>query len=154
MDVRDVIKVEAEKEVANSTKGKDLDRYLVNTNLNTRMMKAWEDLSQEEREGYMHKEEQDRRRFMEEDEVASRHCFTLTARLSSDTRDNDNDDDDVDEKEGAKKGGKNEDNGNGDEDEKGVHMSSSGLESKRGQEEGESSDESPSKKNKIEREEI
>jgi hypothetical protein len=57
-----------------------LDPYLLNTNLNTRLKHAWEVLSAEEREIYAAKEEEDRRRFMEEDEIASRHCATLTAR--------------------------------------------------------------------------
>jgi hypothetical protein len=46
-------------------------------------MKAWEELKKEERDTYMVKEEEDRRRFMEEDEIASRHCATLTARGKS-----------------------------------------------------------------------
>jgi hypothetical protein len=79
-------RAEAEEEVrktaGESADGK-LDLLLVNTNLNTRMMKAWEDLSQDKRDLYMQKEEDDRRRFMEEDEIASRHCATLTARGKS-----------------------------------------------------------------------
>jgi len=86
-DVRDKLKIEAEKEVRASittaASDEELDRYLVNTNLNARLMKAWEDLSQQEREKYGKKEEVDRKRFMEEDEVASRHCATLTARVKS-----------------------------------------------------------------------
>ena len=58
-------------------------RFLINTNLNGRLMNEWEELSREEREVYFQKEEEDRRRFMEDDEVASRHCFTLTARVRS-----------------------------------------------------------------------
>ncbi|KAG7347787.1 hypothetical protein IV203_016492 [Nitzschia inconspicua] len=57
-----------------------LDPLLVNSNLNTRLMKAWEALTRDQRDAYMIKEEDDRRRFMEEDEIASRHCATLTAR--------------------------------------------------------------------------
>jgi hypothetical protein len=78
----------AEDEVRRSL-GKDpddkepLDSMLVNTNLNSRLMKAWEDLTREQRDAYMVKEEDDRRRFMEEDEIASRHCATLTARGKS-----------------------------------------------------------------------
>lgn len=60
-----------------------VDPMLINTNLNTRLMRAWEHLSPEQREIYMAKEEDDRRRFMEEDEIASRHCATLTARGKS-----------------------------------------------------------------------
>lgn len=73
----------AEDEVRKSTDGDELDRFLVNSNLNTRLMKAWEELSKEDRDTYMVKEEEDRRRFMEEDEIASRHCATLTARGKS-----------------------------------------------------------------------
>lgn len=73
---------EVRKTCGESQDGK-LDRLLVNTNLNTRMMKAWEDLPKEKRAVYMQKEEEDRRRFMEEDEIASRHCATLTARGKS-----------------------------------------------------------------------
>jgi hypothetical protein len=78
----------AEEEVRKSL-GKDpndkepLDTMLVNTNLNSRLMTAWEDLTREQRDAYMVKEEDDRRRFMEEDEIASRHCATLTARGKS-----------------------------------------------------------------------
>lgn len=57
--------------------------YLINSNLNTRLIKAWEDLTPGKRLEYMTKEENDRRRFMNEDSVASRHCATLTARNKS-----------------------------------------------------------------------
>ena len=73
----------AEEEVRKTTEGSELDLFLVNSNLNTRLMKAWEDLKKEERDIYVVKEEEDRRRFMEEDEIASRHCATLTARGKS-----------------------------------------------------------------------
>jgi hypothetical protein len=74
----------AEEEVRKTNGGAStLDPFLVNTNLNTRLMKAWEGLTKEQRESYMVREEEDRRRFMEEDEIASRHCATLTARGKS-----------------------------------------------------------------------
>lgn len=74
----------SEEEVRKSTKAEsELDYFLVNSNMNMRMMKLWEDLKPEERGSYMVKEEEDRRRFMEEDEIASRHCATLTARGKS-----------------------------------------------------------------------
>jgi hypothetical protein len=73
----------AEEEVRKSTEGDKLDPFLVNSNLNTRLMKAWEELKPDERKAYMGKEEEDRARFMEEDEIASRHCATLTARGKS-----------------------------------------------------------------------
>jgi hypothetical protein len=78
--------------------------FLIHSNLNCRIMKAWEDLPRVEREEYFKAEEDDRQRFMEEDEVVSRHCFTLTARIRSPSKskspqqfaDNDDDDDDND----------------------------------------------------------
>ena len=63
--------------------GDENDMYLVNTNLNSRMMKAWEDLPSGEKAKYVSKEEDDRKRFTEEEEVASRHCATLTARSNA-----------------------------------------------------------------------
>lgn len=57
--------------------------FLLNSNLNCRLLREWENLTMDQRSEYMKKEEEDRRRFMDEDEVASRHCFTLTARVRS-----------------------------------------------------------------------
>lgn len=73
--------------------------FLIHSNLNCRVMKAWEDLPRNEREDYFKAEEDDRHRFMDEDEVVSRHCFTLTARVRSPNKSKDpvqfdNDDDD------------------------------------------------------------
>jgi hypothetical protein len=79
----------ATAEVENSLVGKSNEfiarhrLFLINSNLNCRILKAWEDLPRDEREEYFKKEEDDRQRFMEEDEVAGRHCFTLTARIRS-----------------------------------------------------------------------
>lgn len=75
----------AEEEVRKSLKdaSEKLDPMLVNSNLNTRLLKAWEGLTKDERDAYMVQEEKDRRRFMEDDEIASRHCATLTARGKS-----------------------------------------------------------------------
>jgi hypothetical protein len=75
----------AEEEVRSGMEDKSekLDSTIVNSNLNTRLMKAWEGLTKEGREAYMVQEEADRRRFMEDDEIASRHCATLTARGKS-----------------------------------------------------------------------
>lgn len=72
----------AEDEVRSSNNG-EVDLYLVNTNLNSRLMKEWEDASQVLRDEYMEKEEEDRKRFMADDEIASQHCATLTARARS-----------------------------------------------------------------------
>jgi hypothetical protein len=84
-DVREKLKVAAEEEVRRISKSEEekLDIYLVNSSLNCRLMKAWEDLTVAEREVYAKKEQEDRRRFMQDDEVASRHCATLTARARS-----------------------------------------------------------------------
>jgi len=75
----------AEEQVRSSIEDKSgkLDPVLVNTDLNTRLMKTWEGLTKENRDAYMVQEEADRRRFMEDDEIASRHCATLTARGKS-----------------------------------------------------------------------
>lgn len=86
MDMRESLRPLAEAEVRrsiNAAEGEPLDPYLVNSNMNCRLMKAWEDLNEESRQGCMRKEEEDRRRFMEEEEIASRHCATLTARSKS-----------------------------------------------------------------------
>jgi hypothetical protein len=76
---KDRLLAQAQEEVGSNAD----NAYLLHTNLNSRLMKAWEDLSRAERDVYVKKEEADRRRFMEEDEVASRHCATLTARTKS-----------------------------------------------------------------------
>ncbi len=74
----------AEEEVRKSLRPDEkLDPLVINTNLNSRLKLAWENLTNDERDAYMIKEEEDRRRFMEEDEIASRHCATLTARGKS-----------------------------------------------------------------------
>jgi hypothetical protein len=80
-DTQDKLRVIAEEEVQRSTG--DLDPFLVNTNLNCRLMKVWEDSEASVREMYTKKEDADRHRFMADDEVASRHCATLTARARS-----------------------------------------------------------------------
>lgn len=71
------------EEVKQSTNSDKVDIYLVNTNLNTRLINEWEDADESVRESYMEKEEADRKRFMADDEIASRHCATLTARARS-----------------------------------------------------------------------
>lgn len=88
--VKDRLRLEAEQEVQssladNSKVAHDSQQlqYLINTNLNARLMNEWEDMKLEHKEEYLKKEEEDRKRFMEEDAVASRHCATLTARVKS-----------------------------------------------------------------------
>jgi len=53
------------------------------TALNEQIMELWEGQTGVTRSSYMSKEEEDRRRFMQEDEIAGRHCATLTARSKS-----------------------------------------------------------------------
>lgn len=72
---------EVQKQVAAEYDGDD--KYLLFSNMNARIMKLWEDATAETRAVYMTKEEEDRKRFMSEDEIASRHCATLTARAKS-----------------------------------------------------------------------
>ena len=57
--------------------------YLTNTLLNATLIHNWEKAPQSTRTHYLKLEEGDRKRFMSEDEVASRHCATLTARKRS-----------------------------------------------------------------------
>ena len=59
------------------------DPYLTMTNLNERLMASWLTQPRSVRTQYLSKEEGDRRRFQQDDEVASRHCATLTARSRS-----------------------------------------------------------------------
>ncbi|KAL7530828.1 hypothetical protein ACHAWF_003531 [Thalassiosira exigua] len=61
--------------------GKDL--FVLTTLLNARLVKIWEGASPATRSEYLKREEADRKRFMSEEEVASRHCATLTARRRS-----------------------------------------------------------------------
>lgn len=81
-DTMENLRQAAQDEVMRTNNGR-VDLYLVNTNLNARLMKEWEDASQNLRNKYMDKEEEDRKRFMTDDEIASRHCATLTARARS-----------------------------------------------------------------------
>lgn len=81
-EMMDSLQKAAEDEVRKTNNGQ-VDLYLGNTNLNGRLIKEWEDASQIVREEYMEKEEEDRKRFMADDEIASRHCATLTARARS-----------------------------------------------------------------------
>jgi len=62
---------------------KEDDQYLVMTNLNERLIASWQVEPQSVRLQYLAKEEADRKRFQLDDEVASRHCATLTARSRS-----------------------------------------------------------------------
>ncbi|KAL3758484.1 hypothetical protein ACHAWU_004327 [Discostella pseudostelligera] len=66
-----------------SEANKENHLILLTTLINARLIKNWEDASPSTRAQYLKKEEADRKRFMSEDEVASRHCATLTARKRS-----------------------------------------------------------------------
>jgi hypothetical protein len=97
-DMRDTVQKEAEKELGEHASNK----FLLNSNMNARLMKLWEDASEETRAEYFAKEEDDRRRFMADDEIASRHCATLTARAKNPggkEGDDDYDEDDEDDSE-------------------------------------------------------
>lgn len=96
-DMRDKIRVIAEKELGADAANK----YLLFSNMNSRLMKAWEDATDETRSEYMVKEEEDRRRFMADDEIASRHCATLTARARSPRGKEDEEEDDDDDNDNA-----------------------------------------------------
>jgi len=63
--------------------GEDPHPYLLYSKINENMMAKWEQLPQNKRSDYLILEEVDRKRFMSADEVASRHCATLTARSRS-----------------------------------------------------------------------
>lgn len=82
-DMQDKLRPAAVEEVKRSTKEKEVDLFLLNTSLNSRLMKEWEDSERSVRDVYLNKEEEDQKRFMKEDEIASRHCATLTARARS-----------------------------------------------------------------------
>jgi len=67
-----------------SEKNKDKNQLLLLTTLlNSRLIQNWEKAPASTRAEYLKKEEADRKRFMGEEEVASRHCATLTARRRS-----------------------------------------------------------------------
>lgn len=84
-NVRTKILADAELEVRETMDGDEtkIEKMLVYSNFNTRLMRAWEDVEREERGRYMKREEDDWKRYILDDEVASRHCATLTARAKS-----------------------------------------------------------------------
>jgi hypothetical protein len=59
---------------------RDITPMILNTYVNEQLMEAWEDEARAVRDAYRRKEEDDRIRFTQEDEIANRHCATLTAR--------------------------------------------------------------------------
>jgi hypothetical protein len=148
---------EVDKKLAGkSTEFKQKHRtFLIHSNLNCRILRAWEDLPRPEREEYFRKEEDDRHRFMEDDEVVSRHCFTLTARIRNPKTDKSSthpdgesggDDDecnDTHERDGGKCNDTNERDGDDSE------QTSDIQEGKRLPDDATTKEESPSKKNKA-----
>ncbi|KAL7460402.1 hypothetical protein ACHAXS_000853 [Conticribra weissflogii] len=78
-------KVENEKiDVDGNDGDKESDRLFIQTTLlNSQLLSKWENATPATRALYMRKEEADRKRFMSEEEIASRHCATLTARKRS-----------------------------------------------------------------------
>ena len=79
-DMKESMRALAEKELSEKDR---MDDYLVLSNTNSRILAAWEGLSPASRNSYFKKEEDDKVRFMMEDDIASRHCATLTARARS-----------------------------------------------------------------------
>jgi len=65
------------------TDSNDIDPFLLYSNLNEKLISMWETTPQSTRTAYLVKEEEDRKRFMNAEEVASQHCATLTARAKS-----------------------------------------------------------------------
>lgn len=78
-------KVENEKiEHDRNVEEKESHRLFIQTTLlNSQLLSKWEHATPATRALYMRKEEADRKRFMSEEEIASRHCATLTARKRS-----------------------------------------------------------------------
>ena len=90
LDMKDSLMAQAKETVKHAVANtktarqvKEDDPYLVMTNLNERLIASWQVEPQSVRLQYLAKEEADRKRFQLDDEVASRHCATLTARSKS-----------------------------------------------------------------------
>lgn len=82
----DAVKAQCEEECKQSTTeagNKENELYRLTTLMNARLIQDWESGPASLREQYMKMEDDDRQRFMSEEEVASRHCATLTARKRS-----------------------------------------------------------------------
>lgn len=73
-------KKEAVMSIDAAGKGGNKTAFQSVTELNERLMSMWEKAPTSERNSFMVKEEADRERFMNEDEIESRHCATLTSR--------------------------------------------------------------------------
>lgn len=82
----DAVKAQCEEECKQSSTqagNKENELYRLTTLMNARLIQDWESGPASLREQYMKMEDDDRQRFMSEEEVASRHCATLTARKRS-----------------------------------------------------------------------
>lgn len=86
----DDVKAQCEEECKQSSSGgrgksnnKENELYRLTTLMNARLIQDWESGPASLRAEYMKMEDSDRQRFMSEEEVASRHCATLTARKRS-----------------------------------------------------------------------
>jgi len=84
-EIKKLCEAQLSKSIADGTiaENKEKELYLLTTLLNARLIRNWENAPSSTRSQYMKKEEADRKRFMSEEEVASRHCATLTARRRS-----------------------------------------------------------------------
>lgn len=82
-DIKDRLLDEARGVIQRALPAEEPDPFLVNSYLNERLIGQWESYPTSLRQTYLAKEEEDRLRFISEDEVASRHCATLTARARS-----------------------------------------------------------------------
>jgi len=85
-EVKNICEQQLAKSIANGhiqQKNKENHLFVLTTLINTLLIKNWEAAPASTRAEYLKKEEADRKRFMSEEEVASRHCATLTARRRS-----------------------------------------------------------------------
>lgn len=80
-ELKEVCQQQLDNSIADGSKENQL--YMMTTLLNARLIQNWEMAPSSTRAEYLKKEEADRKRFMSEEEVASRHCATLTARRRS-----------------------------------------------------------------------
>lgn len=83
MDHRDEVTQQCKQQLLQSSLSSNNNNnqlYLLTTLVNARLIQNWTHASPQIRAQYAAMEETDRKRFMGEEEVASRHCATLTAR--------------------------------------------------------------------------
>lgn len=85
-DIVDTVRKDAEQECSEH----HTEPFLLYSNMNARLIQKWQELPLTDQEEYRKMEEDDRIRFQNDDDIASRHCATLTAREKS-PRDGDDD---------------------------------------------------------------